>query len=224
MAAGLEVDGEDAHPLLAAREGEIHPVPVAALRIPFNDIGVPFNPPAGGPANDDRRALGPFRIGVTARKEELPIRLREDPAGGGGVLDFLEADDLDAEVREPRHDTPEPFEIGLPAQVLAAAAIADEDLVSDSVAEPGDVPGGHGQVRGRLGRRTGAQHSGREEDPGKYGTPPTAGVGPGTRPELHCKAGYSGGTGRFPSSLRGWVMGVSRQDGLCHGSAIVEHY
>ena len=141
-------------------------MPVAALRGPLHDVGVPLDPPARRAAHDDRRALGPFRIGVAARQEELPIGLRKDPADGVRIFDFLQADDLDPAVREPRHDGSEPLEIGRFAQVTAAPLIAAEDFVLYPVAEPGDVPGSDGDPGGGTLRRGG---SGDEQSEGARG-------------------------------------------------------
>ena len=171
VAAGLEVDGEHPHPFLAAREGEVHPVPVASLRGPLPDVRVPLDPPARAATNDDGGALGPFRIGRAGREEEVPIARGEDPADGGRVFDLLKPDNFDAVVRKPRNDAAEPLEISLPAQVLTAALIAPENPVADPVTQPGDVPGRDGDPGGRL---SGERDRGGQEGHGERAPPALA--------------------------------------------------
>ena len=173
VAAGLEVEGEHPDPLLAPGEREVHPVPVAALRGPLDDVRVPLDAPTRGAAHDDGGALGPLRVGLAGREEEVPVFLREDPADRGRVLHLLKPDDLDFEVRQPRHDAPEPLEIGLVPQEAAAALVAPKHPVADPVPEPGDVPGGDGDPVGGSGL-TGDGGAGRQQGPKNRAEPAEA--------------------------------------------------
>ncbi len=167
------MEGEHPDPLLLPGEREVHPVPVAALRGPLDDVRVPLDAPARGAAHHDGRALGPFRIGFARREEEIPTVLREDPADRGRILDLLKADDFDIEVDEPRHDAPEPLEIRLLPQEPAAALVAAEHPVADPVPEPGDVPGGDGDPVGRSGL-TGDGRAGHQQGPKNRAEPAEA--------------------------------------------------